>query len=84
MAEIRDVLGEVFIVDPDPYWRLRQHALRALRETLVGLVRTGNEEAVRALVDEVVAEHGEEGRGARGRAEAAYQELVDENREGGK
>ena len=59
VLEIRDVLGEVFIVDPDPFWKLRWHTMRALREILVGLVRTGNEGAVRELMAEVVAEHGE-------------------------
>lgn len=82
VSEIRDALGEVFIVDPDPYWRLRQHMMRALRETLVGLVRTGHEDAIRELVDEVVAEHGEEGREARERAEAEYQDLIDEEQKG--
>lgn len=83
VAEIRTTLGEVFIVDPDPYWKLREHALRGLREDLVGLVRTGNEEAVRRLVEEVVAEHGQEGREAKEQAEAEYQELANENREAG-
>lgn len=78
VAEIRDVLGEVFIVEPDPYWRLREHTLRGLRETLVGLVRIGDEEAVRGLVAEVVAEHGEEGREARERTETEYWRDVDQ------
>lgn len=82
VTEIRDVLGEVFIVAPDPYWRLRQHTLRGLRETLVGLVRIGDEEAVRDLVDEVVAEHGEEGREARERIEAEYRREVDQELRG--
>jgi hypothetical protein len=83
VSEIRDVLGEVFTLDPDPYWKLRRHTRRALRETLVGLVRIGDEDAIRELVDEVVAEHGEEGRDARERVEAAYLAIQAENREGG-
>jgi transcriptional regulator with XRE-family HTH domain len=80
VSEIRAVLGEVLIVDPEPYWKLQWHMMRGLRETLVGLVRTGNEGAVRKLLDEVVAEHGEEGREAREQAEAAYSKEVDEER----
>ncbi len=87
VAEIRNALGEVFIVDPDPYWKLREHALRGLREDLVGLVRTGNEETVRRLVEEVVAEYGEEGRKFRQRIEAErwqeFNEYLDEEQEGG-
>ncbi len=81
VREVTEALGEVFILDPEPYWKLRQHLLRGLREDLVGLIRTGNEEVVRKLIDEVVAEHGAEGREAMERAEAAYQELVDENQD---
>jgi len=83
VREIRDALGEVFTVALDPYWKLREHALRGLREYLVGLVRTGNDEAVVALVEEVVAEYGQEGREAREQAAVEYQGFVDENREGG-
>ena len=82
VAEIRAVLGEVFIVEPDPYWRLRDHMLRGLREGLIGLVRTGNEEAVRRLLEEVVAEHGEQGRRAREEAEAEHQRKVHREQEG--
>ena len=82
VTEIRDMLGEVFIVDPDPYWRLREHALGALRESLIGLVRTGNAEAAKQIWDEVVAEYGEEGREARERAEAEYWRDVDREQEG--
>jgi transcriptional regulator with XRE-family HTH domain len=84
VTEIRDVLGEVFIVDPDPYWKLQRHAISGLRENLAGLVRTGNEEAVRRLLEEVVAEYGDEGRKAREEAEAEYQQVVDENQEVGR
>jgi transcriptional regulator with XRE-family HTH domain len=84
-SEVREVaegLGETFTVDVDPYWGLREHMLRGLREELVGLVRTGNEEAVRQLLEEVVAECGEEGARQRANDEQAYQRLVDEEQEG--
>jgi transcriptional regulator with XRE-family HTH domain len=83
VQEVAEGLGEVFVVDLDPHWKLREHMLRGLREDLIGLVRTGDEEAVRRLVEEVVNEYGAEGNEARQRAEAEHQRLVDENQEGG-
>lgn len=81
VREVAEALGEVFVVDPNPYWRLRQHALGGLHEDLIGLIRTGNEGAVRDLVDEVAAEYGQEGREARERAEAEYWQGVDQDQE---
>jgi transcriptional regulator with XRE-family HTH domain len=82
VREIQDALGETFTVDLDPYWRLREHTLRGVRETLIGLIRTGNEEVVRDLLDEVAAEYGQEGREAGERAEAEYWREVDQEQEG--
>lgn len=82
IREVAEAMGEVFVLDPDPYWRLRGHVLRGLREDLVGLVRTGNEGTVRNLLDEVVAEYGEEGRRVREQAEAEYRRVVDQEQAG--
>jgi transcriptional regulator with XRE-family HTH domain len=82
IREVAEALGEVFVVDAEPYWKLRNHKLRGLREDLIGLIRTGSEEAVRDLVDEVAAEYGQEGREARERAEAEYRREVDQEQEG--
>ena len=88
VQELREVLGEVlFIVKPDPYSRMRNHMLRSLRENATGLVLNGDEATVRKLVDEVIAEHGEEGRKLRKRIEAEqwqeFNELLDQEQEGG-
>src|SRR5918997_4590766 len=71
VQELRKVLGDVlFIVKPDPYSRMRNHMLRSLRENAIGLVLNGDEATVRKLIDEVIAECGEEGRKLRERIEA--------------
>ena len=83
VQEIRDALGEVFFVDLDPYWKLREHTVRSLRENLIGLVRTGmSERDIRRLVDEVVSEYGEEGRRAREKAEQEYWQDINQEQEG--
>jgi len=89
VQELREVLGEVlFFVKPDPYSTMRNHMLRSLRENAVGLVLNGDEAAVRNLVDEVIAEHAEEGRKLRERIEAEqwqeFNEQLDQGQEGGR
>jgi predicted transcriptional regulator len=78
VTEIRSVLGEVFFVEPDPYWKLQRHLMRSLREHLVALVRTGNEEAVRRLMEEVVTDFGEEGERNRKQMEEAHNQMIEE------
>jgi transcriptional regulator with XRE-family HTH domain len=73
VKEIRDALGEVFTI---PH-TLEMEVLGAWELLTNALIRAGEEDSVRRLVDEGVSKYGEEGRRARQRREEVHWQEVE-------